>query len=178
MVPVHVLVAPAGTPSARSQLCHCPKERLACEGVNLCCVSDIGIEKRKLVGAKIILEGECQIPADAPVNLELWHDLHIILEIRRHVTVPQVGVARTTPALRGNVPEQEARESISGIYTRSSFSGVSRYVGGKIQRPRSPRLARGAAGLKVILVSLSDIDTDIHGVPAIYIKEIAQEGIA
>src|SRR6266849_3411785 len=167
MVPVHVLVAPATAPGAGPQLRHSTQKRLAGFGVDLSGIDRIRIEECELVRVEIVLEGKCKIPADAPVHLEPRPYLHIILEIRSHISVSQIGVARTTPGSYGSVAEQEAREAVSSICSGCSFSGVRRYVGGKHNQSCGSRLAAGATRFEVILVRLPNIDADIHGVSAL-----------
>src|SRR5215467_7402566 len=180
MVPSHVHGTPATAARACPQLCHGPQEWLAGFGVDLRGVGNIGIEEGKLVGSEIVLKGECQIPADAPVDLEPRLKLYIVLEIRRQVRVAQVCVTGTTPSARSDIPEQEARKANSRSCAGSTakFSRVCSYVGGKVQKSCGAWLAPGSARFEVILMRLPEVHTDIHGVPSLLVEQIPQDCVS
>ena len=167
MVPIHVLLTPSTTPRACPQLRHSTQKRLAGFGVDLSGVNRIRIEECELVGAEIVPEGKCQIPPHAPVDLKPRANLHIILEIGCYVGVAQVRITRTPPGPDSSVSKQEACETIPSIRAGCGLGGVGRYVRGENYQPRGSRLSPGSASLEVILVRLSDVHTDIHGVPTL-----------
>src|SRR6516225_1081601 len=114
MVPVHGLLAPAGTSVARSQLRHGAEERLVGFRVDLSGVNRIGIEECELVAVKIVLERKCQVPANPPVHLKIGSQLNVVLEIRSNIGVAQVGIACTASCTHRCIAEEEARKAISG----------------------------------------------------------------
>ena len=190
MVPVHFHGTEATARCAGPQLCHGTQKRLAGFRVDLGGVNRIRIEVGKVVGAGIVRKGKCEIPADAPVDLQLGFKLHIVLEIGRYVGVPQVGVTCAASATRGDIAEQKAREPISCICagcanaTRCAPADqcllvrICSDVGSKTQQSRATRLAGGAAAFEVVLVRFPNVHTDVHIVATLYEEQIAQEGVA